>query len=83
MVIETFLPGARSQVYERFHRAGRLLPEGLRYIDSWPTKDGARCFQLMETVDPQTLERWADRWRDLVSFEFVELGDAPVRDDVH
>jgi hypothetical protein len=73
MVIETFAPGKRDSVYERFHLHGRLLPEGLHYIDSWIEKRGDRCFQLMETSCPELFEEWMSRWRDLVSFEVVEL----------
>jgi hypothetical protein len=36
---------------ERFHAKGRMLPEGLAYLNSWLEKDGNRCFQLMETND--------------------------------
>jgi len=32
-----------------------------------------RCFQLMECADLRLLEQWADRWRDLVDFEFVAV----------
>jgi hypothetical protein len=67
----------KSQVYERFEGKGRMLPEGLTYIDSWLEKDGDRCFQLMETHDPSLFDRWMDSWKDLVSFEIVELGEKP------
>jgi hypothetical protein len=73
MVVETFAPGKRSAVYERFQTQGRLLPEGLSYIDSWVEKHGERCFQLMETSRPELFEQWISRWRDLVSFEIIEL----------
>ena len=74
MVIETFAPGAKPMVYERFHRNGRMLPEGLRYLDSWLEKEGDRCFQLMETDSPSLFEVWTSAWNDLVSFEVIELG---------
>jgi hypothetical protein len=73
MVIETFAPGKRAAVYERFHKDGRLLPDGLLYIDSWVEKDGDRCFQLMETSKPELFDEWISRWADLVSFEIVEI----------
>ena len=73
MVIETFAPGKRSAVYERYHKHGRLLPDGLHYIDSWVEKHGDRCFQLMETSRPELFDEWIKRWQDLVSFEIVEL----------
>src|SRR5215475_13592673 len=49
MVIEHFAPGAKERIYERFPQKGRMLPEGLHYLNSWLEKDGDRCFQLMET----------------------------------
>ena len=73
MVIETFRPGCRASVYERFREKGRMLPDGLRYLDSWAEKDGDHCFQLMETDAPKLFESWMQAWSDLVSFEIVEL----------
>jgi hypothetical protein len=73
MVVETFIPGGKPRVYERFVEKGRMLPEGLRYIDSWVEKDGDRCFQLMETDSPQLFAMWIEKWSDLVSFEVIEL----------
>ncbi len=77
MVIETFLPGCKAKVYERFDSEGRLLPEGLKYLNSWLEKDGDRCFQLMETDDVSLFHEWAEKWKDLVRFEIVELGENP------
>lgn len=74
MAIETFKPGCKEKVYARFQEKGRLLPNGLLYIDSWLTEDRARCFQLMETEDVSLFEAWTTRWEDLVDFEIVELG---------
>jgi hypothetical protein len=73
IVIETFRPNCKALVYERFGQKGRMLPDGLRYIDSWLEKDGDRCFQLMETDEPGLFDRWIAAWSDLVSFEIVEL----------
>lgn len=77
IVIETFRPGCKASVYERFRQKGRMLPEGLRYIDSWLEKDGDRCFQLMETDTPELFEKWIASWSDLVSFEVIELEKPP------
>jgi len=77
MVIEHFAAGAKAKVYERFAEKGRMLPDGLFYIDSWLEKEGERCFQLMETNDRSLFERWIDSWKDLVRFEIIELGDKP------
>lgn len=81
MVIERFLPGCKDKVYERFHQKGRMLPEGLAYINSWLVKDGNRCFQLMETDDPSLFQVWLEEWKDLVAMEVVELGEKPETQD--
>lgn len=80
MVIERFAPGRKAEVYERFHQKGRMLPDGLTYLDSWLEKDGDRCFQLMETDNPALFEVWKRRWNDLISIEVIELGAKPSKD---
>jgi uncharacterized protein DUF3303 len=80
MVIETFRPGCRMRVYDRFREKGRLLPDGLHYIDSWLEKAGDRCFQLMETEAPELFDPWIAQWSDLVSFEVIELEEAIRKD---
>jgi hypothetical protein len=72
MVMERFTQGA-GPVYERAAEQGRLLPDGLVYIDSWIDVRLDRCFQLMETEDPGLLAEWAARWSDLVDFEVVPV----------
>jgi hypothetical protein len=78
MVIETIRPGCKSRVYERFYSRGRMLPDNLKYIDSWLEHNGERCFQLMETNEPATFDKWIENWHDLVSFEIVEIGPKPL-----
>jgi hypothetical protein len=72
MVIETFVHGARP-VYERAAEKGRMLPTGVLYLDSWIDESLQRCFQLMETDDPNALVEWIGEWSDLVRFEIVPL----------
>jgi hypothetical protein len=79
MVIESFLPGCKEKIYERFHKNGRMLPDGLAYIDSWLEKNGNRCFQLMRTNDPSLFQVWQENWKDLVSFEIIEIGGKPTQ----
>jgi hypothetical protein len=82
MVIETFKPGCKDKVYERFHEKGRMIPEGLEYIDSWLEKDGDRCFQLMATDDASLFQNWINCWNDLVRFEVIEIGERPEKDNL-
>ncbi len=77
MVIEKFRQGPKA-VYERLASRGRMLPDGLRYLDSWLQRDGQRCFQLMETDHPELFEPWTERWNDLVDFEIVEVDASPT-----
>lgn len=73
MVIERFKNRGARAVYDRAREKGRMLPDGLSYVASWVERDFTRCFQLMETNDTALLKVWADRWCDLVEFEFVPV----------
>ena len=73
MVIEYFRPGCFEAVYERFDKQGRLLPEGLHYIDAWVSKDKNVCFQLMQTDNPALFPEWFRRWEDLIEFEVYPI----------
>jgi Domain of unknown function (DUF3303) len=51
-----------------------MLPAGLAYVESWVEKRGlSRCFQLMETENPNLFDEWIASWRDLVEFEIVPV----------
>jgi Domain of unknown function (DUF3303) len=76
MVIERFVHGARP-VYERAAEQGRMLPNGLVYLDSWIDESLERCFQLMETDDPGLFDRWIANWSDLGEFEVVPVIGSP------
>jgi hypothetical protein len=73
MVIERFKDGNTKPIGERFRRDGRMLPEGVVYHASWVDPAGARCFQLMEAPDPESLAAWTSRWDDLVEFEVIPV----------
>jgi hypothetical protein len=73
MVIERFKNRDAALVYERYRERGRMMPDGLSYIDSWVEPDFARCFQLMECDDPQLMQQWTNNWQDLVDFEIVPV----------
>jgi hypothetical protein len=74
MVIERFRDHDMVPVYERVRDSGRMLPEGLRYIDSWVEPNFSRCFQLMECDDGRLLQQWVLQWRGSgVTFEFIPV----------
>jgi hypothetical protein len=81
MVIESFNPGCKEKIYDRFYQKGRMLPDGLAYVNSWLESDGDRCFQLMDADDPRLFQVWFEQWKDLMKIEVVELGEKPKPSD--
>jgi hypothetical protein len=74
MVIERFRDNDMVPVYRRVRDAGRMLPNGLKYVDSWVEPNFSRCFQLMECEDLRLLQQWTLQWRGSgTSFEFVPV----------
>ena len=74
MVIERFRDNDMVPIYRRLRDAGRMLPEGLKYVDSWVEPNFSRCFQLMECDDLRLFQRWALEWRGYgVDFEIVPV----------
>jgi hypothetical protein len=75
MVVERFVQGARP-VYERAAEKGRMLPDGLVYVDSWIDESLESCYQLMETEDPGLFDEWIASWSDIGEFEVVPVIDS-------
>jgi hypothetical protein len=71
MVIEHMRDPAA--VYARFAERGRMLPDGLEYVNSWVEPDRKRCFQIMKCEAREQLDAWAAHWADLVEFEFIPV----------
>ena len=63
MVIERFRDSDMVPIYQKVRDEGRMLPEGLTYIDSWVEPNFSRCFQLMECTDLRHFQEWALQWR--------------------
>lgn len=74
MVIERFRDTAA--VYARFAEKGRMIPDGVSYVNSWVAADGSHCYQLMDCAREADLQPWLDAWRDLVDFEVVPVTDS-------
>lgn len=73
MVIETFRNQDAKSVYRRFLERGRLMPDGLAFVNSWVQADLGRCVQVMECEDVTLLQRWVAEWSDLIHFEIVPV----------
>ncbi|MEQ9376905.1 MAG: DUF3303 family protein [Imperialibacter sp.] len=69
MIVEKFRPGKVKELYKRFDEKGRLMPEGVTYINSWIDEKVEVCFQLMEAESMEKLQEWMDAWSDLCEFE--------------
>jgi hypothetical protein len=74
MLIERFRDNDMLPIYKRLRDDGRMLPEGLTYVDSWVEPNFGRCFQLMECRDLRLLQQWALKWRGSgATFEIVPV----------
>lgn len=73
MVIEHFKDRDAVAVYRRYREQGRMMPEGLKYVDSWVEPNFERCFQLMECDEPSLFQQWIAQWQDLVEFEIIPV----------
>ena len=73
MVIEKFHAGKVKTLYQRFDDKGRMLPDGVKYIDSWINEDVTICFQLMESNTIELLNNWIEHWNDLADFEIIPV----------
>ena len=73
IVIEKFHEGKAKTLYQRFEEKGRMLPDGVKYIDSWINEDVTVCFQLMESNTKERLQEWIGYWNDLADFEIIPI----------
>ena len=73
MIVERFATGRAPEVYQLVRERGRMLPDGLVYIDSWVSANLESCFQLMECDDPIVLQEWIAQWKDLVTFDIIPV----------
>jgi len=83
MVIERFRNGDAKAVYQRFRERGRMMPEGLDYVESWVEEDFNRCFQLVKSNDVALIGQWTVQWEDLVDFEIVPVMTSQEAAAVH
>lgn len=82
MVVEHFAPGAAAEVYRIAREQGRMLPDGLIYIDSWVSAGLDTCFQLMECEDPVLLQEWVANWGELGHVEIVPVTHSHATSDL-
>ena len=73
MIIEHFHSGKIKELYRRFDEKGRMLPEGVKYINSWINEDMTICYQVMESDSIDNLETWISNWNDVADFKVVPV----------
>ena len=73
MIIEKFHPGKVKALYQRFSEKGRMLPEGVTYINSWINEPVTICYQLMESSSAENIYEWISHWNDLADFEVIPV----------
>lgn len=73
MVIERYKNGDPQPIYEHLRKAGRGLPDGVKYIASWIETNFDRCFIVLECDDATKLMEWVMHWREHVTFEIVPV----------
>ena len=73
MIIERFHAGKVKTLYRRFDEKGRMLPEGVNYINSWINEQVSTCYQLMESDSIESIHQWIGQWSDLADFEVIPV----------
>ena len=71
MVIERYKD--KEAVYKRFREKGRMMPDGVSYVNSWVTEDGNTCYQINEARSEELLHKWAYNRNDVTDFEFIPV----------
>jgi len=84
MIIEKFHPGKVKFLYQRFDEKGRLLPEGVSYINSWIDENITICYQLMESDSAEKIHKWIENWTGFADFEVIPvISSAEAKEKVY
>ena len=73
LIIEHFKKGKIIELYQRFDEKGRMLPDGVKYINSWIDENVQTCYQIMESESLEKLQEWVAKWEDLANFEIIPV----------
>jgi hypothetical protein len=68
MVVERFKDGLMEENYKKFNEKGRMLPDGLYFLNSWVNAEESICFQLMESNDAKLFDTWIAHWKEFTDF---------------
>ena len=73
MIIERFRHGKVQTLYMRFAEKGRMMPDGVNYVNSWINEGVTVCYQVMESDSIEKLNEWIGHWNDLADFEIIPV----------
>ncbi len=73
LIIETYHNGKVKTLYQRFAEKGRMMPEGVNYINSWIDESIEVCYQIMESDSLEKLQEWVGHWNDLADFQIIPV----------
>ena len=73
MIIEKFHSSKGKLIYQRFKEKGRMMPEGVEYINSWINEPVSICYQVMESDCLEKILEWISHWSDIADFEVVPV----------
>ena len=73
LIIERFYPEKVKALYQRFEAEGRLLPDGVQYLNSWIDEKIETCYQLMESDTQEKLLEWVSRWSEFATFDIIPV----------
>ena len=73
MVVEHFKDDKNKDIYPLLPKKSRIMPDGLKYLDSWISTDFSRCFQLIECDDTDLFQEWVSQWQDLFELEIIPV----------
>ncbi len=73
MIIEKFHSGKVKDLYQRFEEKGRLMPDGVNYINSWIDSKINTCYQVMKSDAEVKIHEWISNWSDLADFEVLPV----------
>jgi hypothetical protein len=73
LIIESYRSDKSHEIYQRFSEKGRMLPQGVEYVDSWVEMNMQKCYQIMRSESLGKLLIWTEQWKDLVDFEIIPV----------
>ena len=73
MIIERFYPDKVKLLYERFAEKGRMMPDGVQYINSWIDPQVSICYQVMESDSHEKILEWSNNWAEFAEFEIIPV----------